>query len=73
MGYLQVTVESGQDLLAKDRGLLTKAATTSDPYVTLSVGDQWTKTLETREKTSVQAKTVNPTWNETLSTFVSDA
>ena len=52
-GIVFVDVLSGRDMLAMDR------AGTSDPYVTLSVGVEVATT-------SVQRKTLNPVWQETL-------
>ena len=75
MGNLEVTVVSGEGLIAKDKAImsLSRESTSSDPYVVLSIGDQWAQKLQAREQTSIKSKTLTPTWNETLTTFVSSA
>ena len=55
-GTLTITVVRGDDLLAADRG------GTSDPYVTMYIGDA----VKEAKKTKVKKKTLTPEWNETF-------
>eukprot|EP00548_Thalassiothrix_antarctica_P020633 CAMPEP_0194185472 /NCGR_PEP_ID=MMETSP0154-20130528/42870_1 /TAXON_ID=1049557 /ORGANISM="Thalassiothrix antarctica, Strain L6-D1" /LENGTH=167 /DNA_ID=CAMNT_0038903835 /DNA_START=9 /DNA_END=509 /DNA_ORIENTATION=- len=60
-GYdIQMTLLRGRDLVAKDRHLITRQRTTSDPYVEVFLGiDQ--RLGKTR---TISKNCINPEWNE---------
>jgi len=61
-GYdVQMTLVRARDLVAKDRNLITRRRTTSDPYVEVFVGIN-----QRLGKTRTIQKTCNPEWNETF-------
>lgn len=66
-GYdVEFTIVRARDLIAKDRHLLTRQRTTSDPYVEVFLG------LDQRiGQTTVVEKNLNPEWNATFTFHLS--
>lgn len=61
-----VTIAQGRNLVAKDRALLSRRRTTSDPYVKVSLGDPSGPTALIGETAVISKNCENPVWNATF-------
>jgi len=57
---IEIDIIRGRNLVAKDKNLLTRRKTTSDPYVNVYCGGKYAG------KTKVVYKNLNPTWNQKI-------